>query len=138
MTTPDDTYWEHTARAELQLQRCNSCTAWQFPPTGRCTTCLSTDLDWQLVKGSGTVWSWVRIHKAYFGDRTDLQVPYLVAMIQLSEGVRMISALRSPDGSPELSRTPRCGEPVELMFDPEPAAGSAARLPVFRLVEEVA
>ena len=52
-------YWEPfvaAAREEkLVLQVCESCGSVNYPPSETCANCLSNDLQWQEVNGSGRV-----------------------------------------------------------------------------------
>ena len=125
--TPDETYWDYCSRGELRLQHCVDCGSWQFPPGLRCNTCLSTDLRWEPVSGRAVAWSWLRMHRKYFADPA-FTPPYLVTMVQLAEGPRMISSIQAP------ARDPRVGEDLRLVFDDvEDANGH--RLPRFTYAE---
>lgn len=124
--TPDETYWHYCARGELRLQHCATCGAWQFPPAARCRKCLGRDLPWEQVSGNAIVWSWIRMHKKYFADPA-FQPPYLVAMVELEEGPRMISSVDTGAAA-----DPQVGEQLRLTFDEgEDAAGH--RLPRFTI-----
>ncbi|MEE8422449.1 MAG: Zn-ribbon domain-containing OB-fold protein [Dehalococcoidia bacterium] len=81
---------EGLAAGELRLQHCRQCGQYQYPPESFCYHCPSTDLEWETVDGSGTVYSYIVVHQRYhpaFGDR----LPYNVAVVQLDEGPRMLS-----------------------------------------------
>ena len=93
--TPDRTgpaapYWAGIDARRLLFQRCSGCGAAQLPPREACTTCLSPDLTWEETTGRARLVSWVVYHRAYhegFGDA----LPYVVAVVELSEGPRLIS-----------------------------------------------
>lgn len=116
-------YWLHCERGEFQLRRCQDCGAWQFPPATGCATCLSRNLVWQPASGRGRLWSWVRIHQAYYPHLKD-RLPYNVAMIELAEGPLMISSLVGDD-----AERAQCDAPVELVFEED----NGKQLPKFRL-----
>ena len=116
-------YWEACSRHELLLQRCDACGQVQFYPRALCSGCLSSDLSWQKATGGGTVYSYTVVHRpptpAFAND-----VPYVVALIDLDEGVRMMSHVI--DCPPEKVFV---GQKVQVAFRDESPEIS---LPVFR------
>ena len=84
-------FWEGCRRNLLLIQRCRSCDHAQFPPSSACASCGSHDIAWQEASGTGTVFSWIVVRhpvpKPVYADK----VPYVVALIDLAEGVRMPS-----------------------------------------------
>lgn len=83
-------FWEGCTRHELLLQRCRSCGRFQFYPRTICHTCWSEELEWAPGSGEGEVYTFTIVHRAptpAFQQR----VPYVVALIDLKEGVRMLS-----------------------------------------------
>src|SRR3954454_338724 len=85
-------FWDGLASDEIRLQRCRRCTSWVFYPRPRCSTCLSDALDWHPVSGRGTVYSYTvarqATHPAFAAE-----VPQLLAIVELDEGVRMTTTL---------------------------------------------
>jgi len=104
-------FWDGLAAEEVRLQRCRDCSSWVFYPRPRCSTCLSDALDWHTVSGRGTVYSYTvarqPTHPAFAAD-----VPQLLAIVELDEGVRMTATL--VDAAPNDLRV---GLPVEPVFD---------------------
>lgn len=104
-------FWEAAKNHRLELPRCNACGQFWFPPSQSCPHCLAADFAWTPVSGRGTVFSFVVFHRvyhpAYEGD-----VPYVVALIALEEGPRMLSNVVGipPDQV-------RCDMPVKVVFD---------------------
>lgn len=83
-------FWEGARRHELLVQRCHPCGHMWFPPLPNCTRCLSTDIEWVATSGRGTVFSVIVYHQGWLpGYKEDL--PYDVAIVELEEGVRVIS-----------------------------------------------
>ena len=83
-------FWEGARRHELLVQRCRPCGHMWFPPLPNCTRCLSTDIEWVATSGRGTVFSVIVYHQGWLpGYKEDL--PYDVAIVELEEGVRVIS-----------------------------------------------
>ena len=104
-------FWEAARRRELVVQRCGGCGTSRFPARDVCSRCLSRESAWVPVSGRGTVFSWAVMHQVYHpGFAND--VPYAVVVIELDEGVRLVSNL--VDCAPG---DIRAGMPVEVVFD---------------------
>ncbi|MFD4839436.1 Zn-ribbon domain-containing OB-fold protein [Achromobacter sp. NPDC058515] len=86
MRGPQEQYFSALAEGRFQIQRCAGCGAHQFFPRVLCMHCGATDLAWTEPVGAGTVYSFsiVRRKPEAGGD-------YNVALIDLDEGVRMMS-----------------------------------------------
>jgi uncharacterized OB-fold protein len=86
-------YWGHARRHELVVQHCGGCGTGWHPPLPRCPHCHSADLGWQPVSGRGTVYSYTIVqhatHRALAGE-----IPYVVAIVELAEGHRMVANIR--------------------------------------------
>lgn len=84
-------FWRSVDRWAMELPYCKSCGRFHFYPRPVCPECWSDDLDWRPVGGRGTVWSYTVVrfaHGANEGWKT--RVPYVVALVELEEGVRMM------------------------------------------------
>ncbi len=104
-------YWEATKNHELKLQQCRVCGAFRFPPAEVCPECTSDAYDWKPVSGKGRVFSFVIYHRAYQRGFAD-ELPYVVAVIELDEGPRMLSNVTGC--KPE---EVRCDMPVEVVYE---------------------
>lgn len=122
-------FWAGVAEHRLLIQRCTDCASLRFPWLPGCNTCGGGEWDTVEASGEGTVFSHVVMHHPPFpafapdGDGG----PYAVALVELAEGVRIVSNVI---GVP-YDRV-RVGMPVHLEFlvaDPE------LELPVFRASE---
>jgi len=103
-------FWEATARRELVLQRCHGCRSWRHYPQPMCPSCHSMEWGWERASGRGEIYSFVVAHRAFQAFWAD-KVPYVIATIELEEGVRMVDdMLELP---PEQARI---GLPVEVWF----------------------
>jgi uncharacterized OB-fold protein len=105
-------FWEGCKRHEFLLQQCADCMKINtYSPRILCPNCLSTNLKWIKASGKGKIYSFtvVMAHPpvSFIDD-----VPYVVAVIKLEEGPRMISNIVEckPDG---LS----CDMDVEVVFE---------------------
>lgn len=82
-------FWRGCRDGTLLIQRCGGCGRPRFPPSGMCPHCRSTAHDWMAASGRGTVFSWIvvvhPVPKEVYRD----DVPYVVALVELEEGVRM-------------------------------------------------
>lgn len=89
-TPESQPFWDACARHELMLQRCASCERFWFPPSNRCQHCWSDDFAWTPVSGRGELYSFTVFHRAYAPELAD-QLPYVVAVIEVEEGPRLIT-----------------------------------------------
>lgn len=104
-------YWEGCHRHELLLQRCGACGALQHYPRGVCATCWSADLEWQRSSGRGTVWTFTVVHRSQAPGFKDA-LPYVLAYVELEEGVQMLTNLVECDPA-----RVTIGMPVEVRFE---------------------
>jgi len=90
-------YWQAARRHELILQRCKTCGQIMYFPRIVCFKCLSDDIEWFKSKGYGTIYSYTIIHYQIAHKSFEPDVPYIYAIIELDEGVRMISNVTNID-----------------------------------------
>lgn len=88
----DDTafFWEGTAAGELRLQHCPMCGRLRHPPGPMCPSCGAEKQDWVVASGRGSVFSYVVHHHPKVPGK---QLPFVVALVELEEGVRMVGEL---------------------------------------------
>ena len=85
-------FWEAAKRHELRLQHCKNCDVHIFYPREVCPQCLLSDLEWVKASGRGRVHSYtIMRHADIPGFLSD--VPYILAIVELEEGPRMLSNL---------------------------------------------
>ncbi|WP_406060275.1 OB-fold domain-containing protein [Streptomyces sp. NBC_01077] len=114
-------FWEGVAAHRLLIQRCGACAALRFPWLPGCADCGSREWDTVEASGAGTVFSYVVMHHPPFPA---FDPPYAVGLVELVEGVRMISNVV---GVPY--DKVRIGMPVRLEFL---RVDEELELPVFR------
>lgn len=114
-------FWEGVAEHKLLIQRCGGCEALRFPWLPGCSACGSPEWDTVEAGGAGTVYSYVVMHHPPFPA---FDPPYAVGLIELAEGVRMVSNVV---GVPY--DKVRIGMPVQLEFL---RVDEGLELPVFR------
>ncbi|MGE0152033.1 MAG: Zn-ribbon domain-containing OB-fold protein [Reyranellaceae bacterium] len=87
-------YWEGARQGRLLIQRCLSCGQRWHPPAPFCPACQSDRYAWEAVSGRGTVFSFTVVHHAAHVAVAG-KVPYLVALVELEEGVRLVANIRN-------------------------------------------
>jgi uncharacterized OB-fold protein len=83
-------FWEGTAAGELRIQRCPACGRLRHPPGPMCPSCGADKQDWVVASGRGEVFSYVVHHHPQVPGK---QLPFVVALVELEEGVRMLGEL---------------------------------------------
>jgi uncharacterized OB-fold protein/acyl dehydratase len=137
-------FWAGTARRELRIQRCAECGVLRHPPGPMCLACGAGKADYIVAAGTGEVYSYVVHHHPPVPGR---RVPFVVALVQLPEGVRIVGELLgvAPDqvriGMPVRAEFAEVDEELTLPAwredrprapaapRPVPAAGSSETLP---------
>lgn len=118
-------FWNGVREGELRVQQCADCSALNHPPKPICSECGSFELGHLVASGAGTVYSHVTFHKPL---SPGFDEPYNVSVIELVEGVRIVSQVVGvqPDAI-------SIGMPVEVEFtEVEPGLV----LPLFHPVAE--
>lgn len=123
-------FWEGVNQGKLLVQQCSSCTHHRFPPGEICPHCLSREADWAEVSGRGRVYSWIVVRHPIPSEIFADETPYIVALIDLEEGVRIASNL--VEIRPEAVRD---GMAVEVIFR---RSGNNRQLHAFRPAVEPA
>lgn len=110
--TPEtEPFWNGLRKEQVLIQRCSDCGTWIFYPRSNCSRCLSENLKWTQISGEGTLYTFTVARQATAPHFVD-EVPQLIAMIDLKEGVRLTSTLVT-DNPEELS----VGAKVVPVFD---------------------
>jgi uncharacterized OB-fold protein len=104
-------FWQAAKQNELKIQRCKACGHVQHYPRAVCTACWSVELDWQACTGKGSVYSYTVAHRSTTPGFQD-DDPYLVAIVELEEGVRMTTNI--VDCPPKAIHV---GMAVQVVFD---------------------
>jgi uncharacterized OB-fold protein len=88
----------------LELPRCTDCGTLIWYPRARCPHCMSENLAWEELSGTGTVYSYTVNHRGqgeYAGHE-----PFVIAYVELAEGPRVLAHVDIADV--------RVGAPVRL------------------------
>jgi uncharacterized OB-fold protein len=118
-------YWDGAKQGELRLQRCGDCSHVYFPARPFCPACSSRSVSWFTASGKGTLFSYVINHRAPKG----FEAPYIIAVVQLAEGPRMMSNIVDCPQTPEALEIDM---PLEVTFV---KATDEISIPQFRPVE---
>ena len=82
-------YWNAAREGRLVIRKCRSCNTLHFMPRHLCPSCWSDDLEWIDSKGTGSVHSFTVVRRAPMAAFAP-RAPYVVALIDLDEGPRMV------------------------------------------------
>jgi uncharacterized OB-fold protein len=116
-------YWQAAAEGRLVIRKCHECSALHFMPRYVCPHCWSEDLEWVEASGKGTVHSFTIIRRASDPAFAPL-VPYVVALVDLEEGPRMMANVLGDD-----ALSVQIGDPVQVGFEDR---GDGAAVPQFK------
>ncbi|SPM40122.1 DNA-binding protein [Mycobacterium numidiamassiliense] len=108
-------FWEGVAAHELRIQR-KPDGALQHPPLPAVWQDKEKPIDYVVAAGLGTVYSFVVHHAPKVPGRT---LPFVIALIELEEGVRMLGELRNVDHAEV-----KIGMPVRATYIDFPAGDS--------------
>ncbi|MGZ4650267.1 MAG: Zn-ribbon domain-containing OB-fold protein [Kineosporiaceae bacterium] len=82
-------YWEGLREKRVMVQACTACGRRRFPPTPGCPYCADPGIRWEEAPGSGTVYSFITVHRAFDPAFAD-DVPYAIATVDLDGGGRIV------------------------------------------------
>jgi len=112
-------FWQACLEERLVIQRCNSCGVHQFYPRPFCLACQSDAVEWVEASGSGIVYSMTTVRIPVLAD---LPPPYILALVDLSEGPRILTNIEGGDveigGRVILAWRKRDGLPPVPVFRP--------------------
>jgi len=119
-------FWEATRQGHLLVQWCTACDRGVFYPRVFCPRCGAGagPLEWRRASGRGTVHAAVVEHRPdAAGARFSDGRPYCVALVDLEEGVRMLTNIVGcPPGDVV------CGLSVSVTWEP---LSDGRQLPLF-------
>lgn len=119
-------YWEGTKQGKLLIQNCKDCRQHYFYARPLCPHCFSRNVEWVEASGRGKLHTYVISMRP--GRSAPLPAPYVVAIIELDEGPKMMSNLVGVEPDPARIE---CDMPVEVVFE---AISDDITLPRFRPV----
>ena len=105
-------YWDGLREHRLMLPRCRDCGKAFFYPRALCPFCHGAAVEWFQATGRGRLYSFEIAHQT-MNKAFKVKPPYVLAMVELEEGPRLMSNLINV--TPEASAI-RCDMPVEVVF----------------------
>lgn len=111
-TELDRRFWEAAKDERLLVQECSACERRQFFPREWCHFCGSEAVEWIEARGTGHVHTHTVIRRATELPAFADAVPYVVAYVELDEGVRICSNVVDCDPDDV-----EHGLPVTVTFD---------------------
>ena len=88
-------YFEAAAQGRLVVQSCDECGHRQFPPKTLCTACGATPT-WIEAEGVGTIHTFTIVRR-HGVEPFKSMAPFVLAMIDLPEGVRLMGNVAGID-----------------------------------------
>ena len=116
-------FWKGCREHELRFQKCKDCGFVLWPPSVICPQCLSKGHDMITASGKGRIFTFAVYHHADH-PAFEHELPYVVAIIELEEGVRFLSNI--VECRPEQIK---CEMPVEVVWED---VTKEVRLPKFK------
>ncbi len=131
--TPEtQAYWDGLQQHTFTLQRCNVCQRAYFYPRPFCPQldCHSRDVTSFQASGKGSIYSFVINMRPMPGFEDE--VPYVIAVIELDEGPRLMTNLIDVPGDDVTAKASviRVGAAVDVVYE---QATDDITLPKFRL-----
>lgn len=112
ITPESKPFWDGLREGKLMLPKCGDCSRVFFYPRIVCPQCQSRNVGWIQGTGRGKLYSfeiaYQTISKAF-----KVKPPYVLAMVELDEGARMLSNLINVEPDPKKIR---CDMPVEIVY----------------------
>ena len=104
-------FWDACNQNRLIVQHCEACGHHQFYPRSLCVKCESRNLDWRDARPTGTVHTFTIAHRAPTPAFKE-DAPYVLALIDLDDGVRMMmNIVNTPHDAISI------GMPVRIIFE---------------------
>jgi uncharacterized OB-fold protein len=122
-------FWESLKNGEFLYQKCETCDHTFFYPRVVCPNCMSDQLTWNKSSNQGEIYSYTVVYRPV-DPRFKADAPYVVALVNLAEGVRVMGNVLDVAEPEQL----QIGQRVEIVFD---KVTEDVTLPMFRVVEEV-
>jgi uncharacterized OB-fold protein len=117
-------YWDHAAKGEFALPRCEACGAWHETPLEFCRKCGGKQA-YQVLSGEGEVYTYLIQHHVV-APGFDQRLPYVIALVSPKEAPELRLVSRLEDIEPN---EVRIGQKVKVRFVDLP--GGDFKLPVF-------
>ena len=119
-------FWDGCKEDKFLLQYCAGCGKLNWFPRAYCVACGGDRFDWKPATGRGVLETFSVVYRPMNAAWAS-EVPYILGMVRLEEGIRMVTRIVSPHGE----KTPM-GCAVRVIFNP---IGAGMKLPFFEVVD---
>jgi uncharacterized OB-fold protein len=89
-------FYNFVREKRLMAAKCNKCGTVLLPPKPMCTNCLSSNLKWVELEGTGKLLSYTVIHVAPVQFQS--LAPYTVGIVELKSGLRLPGMIKNERG----------------------------------------
>ena len=113
MTPEAMPYWDGLREGKLMLPKCGNCDTPFFFPRIICPHCHSRNIGWMQASGKGTLYSFQIAYRA-LNPHFKIPPPYVLAMVELEEGPRIMSNLINIEADPAVVKI---GMAVEVVYE---------------------
>jgi uncharacterized OB-fold protein len=96
-------FWDGLRARELRIQKCEACGGGVFYPRVVCPSCGSRKLAWVVTSGRATLHAFTIAHRGVPGP-FKTAAPYVVALVDLEGGGRIMANLVGVQPTPEAIR----------------------------------
>ena len=118
-------YHEALARGEITIQQCRSCGHKQHYPRPFCLECLSIYVVLETIPAQSTLYAFT-INHVHSNPAFKYAVPFVMALVEVADGIRIMARLVDIDPTPEAVRIGMVLEPASFS---DPASSA---MPAFR------
>ena len=112
VTAVSQPFWQGLESQQFLVAHCLQCARLSFPPRKICPQCHGREFHWRPLSGRGRLYSATKVHSSpsVYG----ILSPIRVAIVDLEEGLRILTRLLPDGGDPILD------SPVELVVTRHP------------------
>lgn len=103
-------FWDACNRGVFLIQQCDDCRLFQYHYRGFCCHCWSKNVTDVPIQGTGEVWTFSVVERTRMPGFSEL-TPYVIAVVELTEGVRVLTNVINCDPA-----SIEIGTPVSLTF----------------------
>ena len=105
-------FWDGLREQKLLLPKCGACGHVFFYPRVLCPRCHAHDIGWIQASGRGKLHAFEIAYQA-FNKAWKIKPPYVLAMVELAEGPRLMTNLVNVEPDPKVIK---CDMPVQVVF----------------------
>lgn len=123
VTDDSAVFWDAASERRLVAQRCADCQTLRHPPRPMCGHCQSLSIEVAALSGKGTLYSYSILHHP---QNPAFDYPVLAALVNLDEGVRLVSNLIRVEPADvrigmrlQVEFVPTAGDQLVPVFRPE-------------------